>query len=273
MNKFKLLLILPLTSLFAISGCASIKSKIDPLGSANSEVKDLRLVIRSFTKELQSLTKEIEILKKKTNNSSQPGFKEHENIYCSGNLMSSVTKVDKTILPEGYADLDDYQLTADFRRPSKKYPFSKALAYNDPVTGQSVAVRDQNFIPGGSKVSSLWGRYNIAMGGYWVLSTQSGLFSEPYISFIPFEANILFIPNGDNFLIVKGCNGRFKVTKEVANALLNHDETKNAYVRFSTEENGAAHLTEIGKDTVKAWKKVYANWKAETNLKIENIGF
>ncbi len=197
--------------------------------------------------------------------------KDPTNIFCGRNRKSSITRVSKSILPAGYNDLEDYQLTADFRRPSKKYPFSKALAFNDPVFGESVAVRDQNFVPGGTKVSSLWGRDSIALGGYWVYTYAIGL--TTYASLTPFEANILWIPDGESFLVIQGCNGRFTVTKEVAQALLNMDDSKNAYIRFSTEGTGSAHLSEIGRETVKAWKKVYANWKPNRPAKIEEIGF
>ena len=193
------------------------------------------------------------------------------NIFCSQNRKSTVTRISKGILPTGYNDLDDYQLTADFRRPGKKYPFSKALAFNDPVFGESVAVRDQNFVPGGTKVSSLWGRDSIALGGYWVYTYSIGL--TTYASLLPFEANILWIPDGDSFLVIQGCYGRFSVTKEVAQALLNMDDSKNAYIRFSTEGTGSAHLSEIGSRTVKAWKKVYANWQPTKPPKIEDLGF
>ena len=89
----------------------------------------------------------------------------------------------------------------------------------------------------------------------------------------PFEANILWIPDGDNFLVVKGCNGVFKVTKDVAAALLKADDSKNSFIRFSTEGTGSAHLSEIGKETVSSWKKVYANWNPAPNVKIEDLGF
>ena len=54
---------------------------------------------------------------------------------------------------------------------------------------------------------------------------------------------------------------------------LKADENKNSYIRFSTEGTGSAHLSEIGKETVSSWKKVYANWKPAPNVKIEDLGF
>ena len=197
-----------------------------------------------------------------------------QNVFCEKNLRSTVTRVSKTVLPSGYSDLKDVQLNSDFRFPKSDLPFSQALALNDPVTGQSVGVLDQNFIPGGSKVSSAWGRYGISIGGYWVYISTSGGFGSAVISnIIPFEADILWIPDGDSFLIIKGCNGRFTVTSEVAAALLNCPAGKNGYIRFSTEGTGSAVLSEIGKDTVTAWKKVYANWSPDAPPKIESLGF
>lgn len=195
-----------------------------------------------------------------------------QNVFCEKNLRATVTRVSKTVLPSGYSDLKDVQLNSDFRFPKNDLPYSQPLALNDPVTGQSVGVYDQNFIPSGSKVSSSWGRFGISIGGYWLLTTGGGL-TERVATFIPFEADILWISDGDSFLVVKGCNGRFTVTSEIAAALRNHPAGKNAYIRFSTEGTGSAVLSEIGKDTVAAWKKVYANWAPEAPPKIESLGF
>jgi hypothetical protein len=195
-----------------------------------------------------------------------------QNVFCQKNLRSTVTRVSKTVLPSGYSDLKDVQLNSDFRFPKNDLPFSQALALNDPVTGQSVGVYDQNFVPGGSKVFSSWGRFGITIWGYWLLSTGGG-FSEKVATFVPFEADILWISDGDSFLIIKGCNGRFTVTSEVAAALRNYSAGKNGYIRFSTEGTGSAVLSEIGASTVAAWKKVYANWSPDAPPKIESLGF
>lgn len=196
-----------------------------------------------------------------------------QNVFCEKNLRSTVTRISKAVLPSGYSDLKDIQLNSDFRFPRNDLPFSQALALNDPVTGQSVGVLDQNFIPGGSKVSSSWGRHWISIAGYWVFISGGGFGSPVIASLIPFEADILWISDGDSFLVVKGCNGRFTVTSEVAAALRNYPAGKNGYIRFSTEGTGSAVLSEIGKDTVAAWKKVYANWAPESPPKIEALGF
>jgi hypothetical protein len=196
-----------------------------------------------------------------------------QNVFCEKNLRSTVTRVSKTVLPSGYSDLKDVQLNSDFRFPKNDLPFSQALSLNDPVTGQSVGVLDQNFIPGGSKVSSAWGRYGISIGGYWVYISSGGFGSAVISNIIPFEADILWIPDGESFLIIKGCNGRFTVTNEVAAALRNFPAGKNGYIRFSTEGTGSAVLSEIGKETVQAWKKVYANWAPEAPPKVESLGF
>ena len=73
--------------------------------------------------------------------------------------------------------------------------------------------------------------------------------------------------------MIKGCNGRFTVTKEVAEALRNYPAGKNGYVRFSTEGTGSAVLMEIGKDTVAAWKKIYAIWAPDAPPRVESLGF
>lgn len=191
-----------------------------------------------------------------------------QNIFCEKNLKATVTRISKSELPGGYSDLKDVQLNSDFRFPKNDLPFSEALSLNDPVTGQSVAVLDQNFVPGGSKLFSSWGRFGISLSGYWVYITTSGNATA-----IPFEADILWIPDGNSFLVVKGCNGRFTVTKEIAIALRNFPAGKNGYIRFSAEGTGSAVLSEVGKGTVQAWKEVYANWAPASPPKIESLGY
>lgn len=208
-----------------------------------------------------------------TAHSARAGERTVDNVFCLRNLKSSVSRVTKTSLPDGYDDLQDVQLTSDFRRPNKELPFSEAIAINDPVTGASVGVLDQNFVPGGSKVSSSWSRGSIAVGGYWLFRAGGGFGSEPVATFYPFEADILWIPDGDSFLVVKGCNGTFTVTKEIARALASQPSSKNAFIRFTTESNGGSHLSQIGKGTVAAWKKIYSSWEKPAAVSIEDVGF
>jgi len=70
-----------------------------------------------------------------------------QNVFCEKNLRATVTRVSKAVLPSGYSDLKDVQLNSDFRFPKNDLPYSQPLALNDPVTGQSVGVYDQNFVP------------------------------------------------------------------------------------------------------------------------------
>ena len=205
--------------------------------------------------------------------SAMAGERTVDNVFCLRNLKSSVSRVTKTSLPDGYDDLQDVQLTSDFRRPNKELPFSEAISINDPVTGASVGVLDQNFVPGGSKVSSSWSRGSIAVSGYWLFRSGGGFGSEPVATFYPFEADILWIPDGDSFLLVKGCNGTFTVTKEIARALASQPSSKNAFIRFTTESNGGSHLSQIGKGTVAAWKKIYSSWEKPAAVSIEDVGF
>ena len=154
LNKYLLFSIIPL---IGISSCSrSNNNTLEPIIN-NSEGSK---VIKLLTKELKALTREVKKLKLNAKNPAQTldSDSAKNNMYCADNLNSSVTRISKGVLPEGYSDLDDYQLTSDFRRPGKKFPFSEALTFNDPETGESVAVRDQNFVPGGSKVPSVWFR-------------------------------------------------------------------------------------------------------------------
>ena len=188
---------------------------------------------------------------------------EVDNIFCARNYQGTVSRATKSYLPAEFNNLEEKRLTNDFRTQKRNKSWSQALAYEDPVTGSFVGVLDRNFIPGGSKVTSFWQRNHIAVNGYWLFVEKLGAFGgDPVATFIPFEADILWIPEGeDNFLIVKGCNGQFVVTKEIAKALANADSSQNAYIRFTTEKTGSVHLSQVGQKTVAAWKTVYANWK------------
>ena len=197
-----------------------------------------------------------------------------ENVFCLRNLKSTVTRVSKTPLPAGYSDLKDIQVTADFRSDGADLPWSEAVTLNDPVTGENVGVIDRNFQPGGSKVNSSWSRSSIELGGYWLFKQKLGAFGGKVVAtFYPFEADILWIPDGDSFLIVKGCNGSFTVTQEIADALANQPPGKNAWIRFSTEGTGGSNLSQIGQGTVAAWKKIYSNWTKPVPATVEAIGF
>jgi hypothetical protein len=74
-------------------------------------------------------------------------------------------------------------------------------------------------------------------------------------------------------LVINVCNGRFTDTNDVAEALKSYPSGNNGCIRFSTEGTGNAILSEPGKDTVAAWKKVYANWTPEAPPKVESLGF
>lgn len=198
-----------------------------------------------------------------------------DNVFCLRGLKSTVSRVQKTLLPEGYSDLRDFRLTADFRSDSNDLPWSEAVAINDPVTGESVGVMDRNYVPGGSRVFSSWSRGSIGVNGYWLYREKVGGFgsSTHVASFVPFEADILWIPDGDSFLVVKGCNGSFTVTKEIAAALANHSGSQNAWIRFSVEGRGGSVLSQVGKSTVNAWKKIYSDWTKPAPSGVESLGF
>jgi len=164
---------------------------------------------------------------------------------------------------------------SDFRRPNKDLLFSEAIAINDPrLPPASLSYFGLKLYSWRLKGNLELARSTVmGVSGYWLYITSRGIFTEPIATFVPFEADILWIPDGDSFLIVKDCNGAFTVTREIAAALANQPPGKNAWIRFATEARGGPHLRQIGKEPVKAWKKIYANWTQSQGLSIEDLGF
>ena len=78
---------------------------------------------------------------------------------------------------------------------------------------------------------------------------------------------------GDSFLVLRGCDGRFPVDAQVAEALKSTDTSKKVFIKLYAENSGAPVLSEVGPGTVNAWKKIYANWSKSTRAKPQELGF
>jgi hypothetical protein len=85
--------------------------------------------------------------------------------------------------------------------------------------------------------------------------------------------DVMMIPAGDKYLVLRGCNGRFPVDQRVANALITAPQGKKFFVKLYTKEFSGAVLNEIGPNTVKSWRKVYANWSRSSAPRPDELGF
>lgn len=155
---------------------------------------------------------------------------------------------------------------------SSNLPWSKPVRVTDPFEGNFVAVFDRNFFykeilntNARVEVQSIWSRQSIrflltasdrdCLRGHIYSSTLSGFNCSELIG----SKNIieLFVKVGEQVFRVPGQNSTFPVNNELANALQNAP-IENIGIRLVTESGGTVD-SEIGKETVKAWKTVYTN--------------
>ena len=149
-------------------------------------------------------------------------------------------------------------------------PWSEPVQINDPFEGDFIGVFDRNFFFGRIsdtrariEVQSLWSREEIRV----LLTTRDreclgrSFRHRGASSFACSEFNNarnlieLFIRINGEVFQVEGQNNVFPVSNELAQALQNAPEG-NVSIRL-VGENGETIDSEIGEDTVEAWKTVY----------------
>lgn len=155
---------------------------------------------------------------------------------------------------------------------SRSLPWSKPVTVTDPFEGTFVAVFDRNFFykevlntNARVEVQSLWTRQSIrflltardrdCLRGFSYFDSFSGSSCSELIG----SKNIieLFVKIGEQVFRVPGQNSTFPVSDEIARALQNAPDG-NVSIRLVTEGGGTVD-SEIGKETVKAWRTVYTN--------------
>lgn len=155
---------------------------------------------------------------------------------------------------------------------SSNLPWSRPVRVTDPFEGNFVAVFDRNYFyreilntNARVEVQSLWSRQSIR----FLLTasdrnclrkpTYFGRFSGLNCSELIGANNIveLFVKIGDQVFRVSGQNSTFPVSDELASALQKAPDG-NVSIRLTTESGGTID-SEIGKNTVKAWKTVYTS--------------
>ena len=185
------------------------------------------------------------------------------NVFCRRDGTVSIAEYPKKTVPDGYSDLKTYELNTDFRSPSNDIPWSESKIFNDPVIGAYPGVLDRNYIPGASRIHTVW---------YRDLIIAEGLDISPYF-FKRYQFDVLMIPAGDKYLVLRGCNGRFPVDSKVAAVLSSMPKDKEIYVKLYTPEFSGSVLNRVGPGTVNAWKKVYANWTKSSTPVPQELGF
>ena len=144
---------------------------------------------------------------------------------------------------------------------STKFPLSKPVILKNPITGTTIGVFDRNYNKS-FRVASFFGRNTIRVRQETVANKSFGrrvtTGSESIQSF--------GIKNGDGYLVVNGCDGVFRVNKEIAAALANYDMVNGkAFVLLSNDGSTGLRINEIGPETVKAWKVVYSDWQPSSD--------
>ena len=188
----------------------------------------------------------------------------NEQVLCNRRTVG-VDKYKKLSVADGYDNVETYMLDSDFRRPAKDIPWSETKILEDPVIGTRIGVLDRNYIPNASRVHTFWLRNLIIAVGI-DYHPQLGVTRR-------YEFDVMMIPAGDSYFVLRGCNGRFPVTSEVAEALRSQVPGKNIFVKLYAEGFGGGILNQIGKGTVAEWKKVYANWNTKQTPTPSELGF
>ena len=150
----------------------------------------------------------------------------------------SIDKYKKLVVADGYDNVETYVMDSDFRKPAKDIPWSETKVLEDPVIGERVGVLDRNYIPNASRINTGWFRNLIFAVGV-DYHPQLGVTRR-------YEFDVMMIPSGDSYFVLRGCDGRFPVTEELANALRTQPPGKNVFIKLYAEGFGGGVLNQIG---------------------------
>lgn len=183
---------------------------------------------------------------------------------CQPTRTEEYLQYQEEVLPRQFPGVEVFTITEDWRSQdleSTKFTLSKPVILKNPVTGQTIGVFDRNYNRT-FRVASFFGRNTIrirletiAEGAFGRRITTG---SESIQSF--------GIKNKSGYIVVNGCDGVFAVNKPIADALANYDLVNGkAFVLLSNDGSTGLRINEIGPETVKAWKTVYADWNPATD--------
>ncbi len=178
---------------------------------------------------------------------------------CEPTRTEEYIQYQEETLPRQFPGVEVFTITEDWRSQdleSTKFPLSKPVILKNPVTGQTIGVFDRNYNRT-FRVASFFGRNIIRVRLETVAEASFGrritVGSEKIESF--------GIKNKNGYIVANGCDGVFTVNKQIADALANYDLVNGkAFVLLSNDGSTGLRINEIGPETVKAWKTVYADW-------------
>ena len=124
---------------------------------------------------------------------------------------------------------------------------------------------DRNYIPNASRIDTGWFRNLIVAEGI-DYNPQLGVTRR-------YEFDVMMIPSGDSYFVLRGCDGRFPVTEELADALKAQPPVKNVFIKLYAEGFGGGILNQIGAGTVKERAKIYANCDQPSIVRPSELGF
>jgi hypothetical protein len=155
---------------------------------------------------------------------------------------------------------------------SRSLPWSEPVQVDDPFEGNFIAVFDRNYFydrflntTARIEVQSLWSPQSVRV---LLITRDRDCLTQPIHYGISPGINCpeltasrniaeLFIKLDERVFQVSGQNSTFPISNELAQALQNAPEG-NISIRLVTE-GGATIDSEIGQETVAAWKTVYAS--------------
>ena len=167
-------------------------------------------------------------------------------------------------LPRQFPGVEVFTITEDWRSQdleSTRFPLSKPVILKNPITGQTIGVFDRNYNKA-FRVASFFGRSTIRVR---LETVKEGAFGRR-MTIGSDSIQAFGIKNKNGYVVVNGCDGVFTVNKQIADALANYSLVNGkAFVLLSNDGSTGLRINEIGPDTVKAWKTIYADWNPATD--------
>jgi len=185
---------------------------------------------------------------------------------CSPTRTEEYIQFQEETLPRQFPGVEVFTITEDWRSQdleSTDFPLSKPVILKNPVTGQTIGVFDRNYNKT-FRVASFFGRNTLRVR---LETVAEGAFGKR-ITTGSQKIESFGIKNKDGYIVVNGCDGVFTVNKQIAEALANYQLVNGkAFVLLSNDGSAGLRINEIGPETVKAWKVIYADWSPTTDGK------
>jgi hypothetical protein len=183
---------------------------------------------------------------------------------CGPTRTEEYIQYQEEALPRQFSGVEVFTITEDWRSQdleSTKFPLSKPVILKNPVTGQTIGVFDRNYNKA-FRVASFFGRNTIRVR---LETVKEGAFGRRMTTGSD-SIQAFGIKNKNGYIVVNGCDGVFAVNKQIADALANYSLVNGkAFVLLSNDGSTGLRINEIGPETVKAWKTVYADWNPGTD--------